>query len=554
MARAGDNVLYYGDNLDILRRYIKDESVDLVYLDPPFNSSADYNVLFAERDGTRAHAQIKAFGDTWTWDQEAAANFEDVLHNGGDRVAQAMLALRTFLGTSDMLAYLSMMAPRLVELRRVLKLTGSIYLHCDPTASHYLKLLMDSVFRPQNFRNEIIWRRTLSKSLMRRRLPRNHDVIIAFQRSDQSTWNDEVVFTPYDEENLGERTADKYRHIDADGRKYRLDNLINPNRNRPNLRYAFLGVTRVWRWTKDRMQKAYDEGLIVQTRPGRVPQLKRYLDEQRGVPFGDVWTDIPPINSQARERLGYPTQKPEALLERIIRSASNERDVVLDPFCGCGTAVAVAQRLKRRWIGIDITHLVINLVKTRIRDAFGPRLKYRVVGEPVSLPDARDLARNDAYQFQWWALGLVGARPVEQQKGADKGIDGRLYFHDSADASEIKQIVVSVKAGQNIGVSMVRDLVGVVQRERAAMAVLITMEEPTKPMRTEAASAGFYESPSLKKTRHPRVQIFTIEELLAGKKIDMPGWHEPLTFKKAPRAKSLSTRQSTLPFKESDDE
>ncbi|MEK7710435.1 MAG: DNA methyltransferase [Planctomycetota bacterium] len=548
MARSQANVLYYGDNLDILRRYVRDESVDLVYLDPPFNSNADYNVLFAERDGTRAHAQIKAFGDTWTWDTEAAACFEDAVRNGGEWVARAMVALRGVLGTTDMLAYLSMMAPRLVELNRVLKPTGSIYLHCDPTASHYLKLLMDAVFRPENFRNEIVWMRTLSKSLMTRRLPRNHDILLAYQKSEDSTWNEEAIFSPYDEANLRERTADKYRHVDADGRRYHLDNLINPNRNRPNLTYEFLGVTRVWRWTRERMQKAYDRGRIIQPRPGAVPRLKRFLDEQRGLPMGDVWTDIPPINSQARERLGYPTQKPEALLERIIGAASNVRDVVLDPFCGCGTAVAVAQRLKRHWIGIDITHLAVNLVKARLRDSFGPRLKYRVVGEPVSIPDARDLARNDPYQFQWWALGLVGARPVEQKKGADKGIDGRLFFHDGSAKGDVRQVVISIKAGTNLGVTMVRDLRGVVQREKAAIGVLITMEEPTKPMRTEAASGGFYTSPA--GTKHSGLQILTIKELLAGKGMDIPPWHEPRTFKKAPRAKSSLAADPALPFED----
>ncbi len=548
MAKSADNLLYYGDNLDVLRRYIADESVDLTYLDPPFNSNADYNVLFAERDGARAHAQIKAFGDTWTWDKAAAASFEDAVQNGGDRIAQAMMAFRTLLGTSDMLAYLSMMAPRLVELRRVLKPTGSIYLHCDPTASHYLKLLMDATFRPENFRNEIVWMRTLSKSLMTRRLPRNHDIILAYQRSNAAIWNDDAVFTPYDEDRLGERTASKYRHVDSDGRRYRLDNLINPNRNRPRLTYEFLGVKRVWRWTKERMQAAYDRGLVVQTRPGSVPQLKRYLDEQRGLPQGDVWADIAPINSQARERLGYPTQKPEALLERIMLASSHPRGVVLDPFCGCGTAIAVAQRLKRRWVGIDITHLAINLVKVRLRDAFGSRVRYRVIGEPVSVPDARELAKNDPYQFQWWALGLAGARPVEQRKGADKGVDGRLFFHDSAESADIKQVVVSVKAGQNVGVAMVRDLRGVVEREKAAMGVLITMEVPTKPMRSEAAGAGFYVSPA--KTRHPKLQILTIDDLLAGKKIDMPPWHEQRTFKKAPKRRSAKLRQPTLPFED----
>jgi DNA modification methylase len=541
-----ENQLYYGDNLDVLRRHVKDESVDLVYLDPPFKSNQDYNVLFAEQDGSRAAAQIKAFEDTWRWDLAAASAFQEVVEAGGS-VSQVMQAFRTFLGESDMLAYLAMMAPRLVELQRVLKATGTIYLHCDPTASHYLKLLMDAIFTPQRFRNEIVWQRTPSKSLMTRKLPQNHDVILAFQKSDQATWNPSAVFTPYRADQLDEKTATKYRHRDPDGRIYRLDNLINPNRDRPNLTYEFLGITRVWRWTKDRMQAAYDAGLVVQTKPGSVPQLKRYLDEQRGRALGDVWADIPPLNSQAAERLGYPTQKPEALLERIIRLSTNEGGVVLDPFCGCGTAIAAAHKLKRHWIGVDITHLAMTLIKHRLRDAFGDDVTqtYKVIGEPVSIPDAEALAAQDPYQFQWWSLGLVGARPVEQKKGADKGIDGRLYFHDEAAGGTTKQIIISVKAGHT-SVAHVRDLRGVLEREKAQIGVLISMEAPTKPMRTEAAGAGFYRSPGWNKD-YPRLQLLTVEELLNGHGIDMPPIHQTsVTFKRAPKAKGKKSEQGEM--------
>ena len=527
------NQLFYGDNLDVLGLHVADESVDLVYLDPPFNSNANYNVLFAERDGTQAAAQIKAFEDTWRWDEGAARAYADVVEAGG-RVSQAMQAFRTFLGESDMLAYLAMMAPRLVELRRVLKSAGTIYLHCDPTASHYLKLLMDAVFDPRRFRNEIIWQRTIAKSLMTRQLPTNHDVILSFQRDDKPTWNADALFTAYDPENLDEKTAGKYRHVDPDGRIYRLDSLINPNHNRPNLTYEFLGVTRVWRWTNERMRRAYDSGVVVQTGPGRVPQLKRYLDEQRGRPLGDVWTDIPPINSRAQERLGYPTQKPEALMDRLIGMSSNEGDVILDPFCGCGTTIASAQRLNRRWIGIDVTNLAITLIRHRLRDTYSDDIEqtYEVIGEPVSVPDAEALAAADPYQFQWWALGLVGARPAEGKKGADQGIDGRIYFHDG-DTGKTKQIVLSVKAGK-LHAPYVRDLRGVIEREQAALGALLTLHTPTRAMRTEAASAGFYDSPW---GQHPRVQILTVGELLAGKKLDAPPPRQTSrTYKRAPKA------------------
>lgn len=355
-----------GDNLDILRRYIPDESVDLVYLDPPFQSGRDYNVLFEQHDETKSAAQIKAFEDTWSWSLEAERAYEETVESGGD-LSRAVQALRQLLGPSDMLAYLCMMAPRLREMRRTLKPTGSLYLHCDPNASHYLKLVLDAVFGPQFFRNEIIWQRSTGKALQSRGLPNNHDVLLVYARSDEAYWNPDAAFIPYDRDNLPEKTAKKYCHSELDGRVYRLDNLINPNPDRPNLTYEFMGVTRVWRWTKERMHKALEDGLIVQTKPGRVPQLKRYLDEQRGLPLGDVWTDIAPVNSQASERLGYPTQKPVALLERIIASSCHKGGVVLDPFCGCGTTIEACEKLGRRWIGIDASPVAIAIARERLK-------------------------------------------------------------------------------------------------------------------------------------------------------------------------------------------
>lgn len=530
-----DNMLYYGDNLDVLRRHIKDETVDLVYLDPPFNSNASYNVLFTEQDGSKAAAQIEAFEDTWHWDQRAARTFQDVVEAGG-KAANAMVALRQLLGDSDMLAYLAMMAPRLVELRRVLRSTGSIYLHCDPTASHYLKLLMDAVFSPQNFRSEIVWKRSTAHSDTkqgRRQHGRLHDILLFYTVGDEWIWN--PLYTRYDSAYV----EGKYSHMEPDsGRRYRLDNLIGPGgAAKGNPSYEVMGVTRFWRYSKAKMDELIAAGRIIQTKPGAVPQYKRYLDEMPGIPLQDLWTDIDPINSQAQERLGYPTQKPEALLERIIGTSSNEGDVVLDPFCGCGTTIAAAQKLGRFWIGIDVTHLAITLMKHRLRDAFGNEVKYKVIGEPVSLSGAEELAQQDPYQFQWWALGLVHARPTEQKKGADKGIDGRIYFHDEGAGGKTKQVILSVKAGHT-GAAHVRDLRGVLDREKAEIGVLLTMQSPTAPMKTEAAGAGFYDSPGWKKS-YPRIQIFTIADLLGGFQIDMPPLGDPevgATFKKAARA------------------
>ena len=571
MTESSKNQLYYGDNLDILRRYVKDEMVDLVYLDPPFNSNANYNVLFAEKNGSQAASQIQAFTDTWTWNQESESIFAEMVTAGG-RVADCLQAFRTFLGECDVLAYLVMMAPRLVEIRRVMRPTASIYLHCDPTASHYLKMLMDAVFGAANFRNEIIWKRTTSKSLMTRRLPSNHDVILSYQVSPDAFWNADAMFSAYDLANLDEKTTSKYCHRDENGRFYQLDNLCNPNRDRPNLTYEFLGVTKVWRWTKERMQKAYEDGLVIQPSVGAVPRFKRYLDEQKGKSLDDVWTDIPPLNSQAAERLGYPTQKPVTLLERIIRSSCPEGGVVLDPFCGCGTTIAAAQALGRPWIGIDITHLAITLIKQRLRDSFGveqavraapsgkgeilkaaeaaaeyggtAKRSFHVVGEPTSVPDAAALAASDPYQFQWWALGLVGARPVEQKKGADKGIDGRIIFQGDKPGS-FESVILSVKAGKT-GSAHVRDLKGVLERENAAIGVLISMQEPTAAMKTEAVTAGFYES-ALWGRKYPRVQLFTVEELLTGKKVEMPPIRQVgATFKKAPKVTKTKGEQQEL--------
>jgi site-specific DNA-methyltransferase (adenine-specific) len=535
---SADNFLYYGDNLDVLQRHVKDETVDLIYLDPPFSSNATYNVLFAEQNGSQAAAQIKAFEDTWRWDQTANEAYHEIVEAGG-QISEAMQAFMKLLGTSAMMAYLAMMAPRLVELRRVLKPTGTIYLHCDPTASHYLKLLMDAVFGPINFRNEIVWRRSHPKGQASTRFARNHDVILAFANdTDRVTWNPQ--YSPHDPE----KAAKQYKLRDETGRPYQLTSLLNPNPDRPNLTYEFKGVTKVWRWTKERMLEEDAKGRIVIPRGGKgIPRYKRYLDEQEGIPISDFWADID--FATGAERLGYPTQKPEALLERIVQASSNEGDTVLDPFCGCGTTIAVAQRLNRRWIGIDITHLAITLIKHRLCDAFGDQATYMVIGEPVSLPDAQELASRDPYQFQWWTLGLVGARPVEQKKGSDKGIDGRLYFHDEGEGGKTKQVILSVKAG-HVNVSHVRDLRGVVEREKAAIGVLITMQEPTTPMRTEAAGSDFYHSPVWGKN-YPRLQILTVADLLAGKSIDMPPLRQVgATFKKAPRAKGEQPVQTTM--------
>ena len=387
----------------------------LIYLDPPFNSNQTYNILFQEKDGSQSASQIKAFGDTWHWDEAAARSYEETVEAGG-QVAEAMQAFRKLLGTNDMLAYMSMMAPRLVELRRVLKPTGSLYLHCDPTASHFLKLLLDAVLDPANFRTEIVWKRTTAHSDTRqgrRQHGRIHDVLLFYTKNDDWNWN--PVFVEYNQEYVDQF----YKHQEPNtGRRYGLDNLTGPGgAAKGNPSYEVMGVTRYWRYSEERMQALIEEGRVVQAKPGAVPRYKRYLDEMPGVPLQDVWTDIRPIGSQAAERLGYPTQKPVALLERIVQASSNEGATVLDPFCGCGTTIAAAQKLGRRWIGIDITHLAISLIRYRLADSFGKDCRFELIGEPTSLPDATALAKQDPYQFQWWALGLVRGPSSRTEEG-----------------------------------------------------------------------------------------------------------------------------------------
>ena len=535
------NTLFYGDNLPILREHISDESVDLIYLDPPFNSNRSYNVLFKDESGTESDAQITAFEDTWHWGQDTERTYHEMIQNAPANVVRMIGALREFIGENQMMAYLVMMTARLIELHRVLKPTGSIYLHCDPTASHYLKVVLDTIFGTENFRNEIVWRRSHPKGHAFTRFATSHDVIFAFSKSsNQAKWN--PIYRAYDEENIEKQ----YSLVDENGRRYQLTSLLNPNPNRPNLTYEFKGVTKVWRWTKERMLEADREGRIVVPKGGKgIPRYKRYLDEQEGIPVDDFWDDVELVSGN--ESLGYPTQKPLALLERIVQASSNDGDVIIDPFCGCGTAVVAAQKLNRKWIGIDITYLSISLMKYRLKDSFGlaDKKDYDVIGEPEDLSSAKQLAKDDRYQFQWWALSLVQAKPLggdggkEGKKGPDKGIDGVLNFED--EKNKLQRVLVQVKSG-HVKSGDIRDLRGVVEREEAAIGVFITLEEPSKDMKTEAATAGYHHSNFWHKD-YPRVQILTIEDLLGGKSIDMPQFTTGQTFKQAEKIKKKVSEQ-----------
>lgn len=542
------NKLFFGDNLRILREHVADESVDLVYLDPPFNSNANYNVLFKEKSGQHSHAQITAFEDTWEWGAEAEEAYYETVLKGG-RLAEFVQAFRVIIGQSDMMAYLVMMAPRLKELHRVLKPTGSIYLHCDPTASHYLKLLMDSIFEPKNFIAEIIWKRTNARGTTGK-WPRIHDVLLHFSKSDD--------FRFHSLKAKADKAKTPHTLITLGGIKYQTYELTAPgvtkdgNSGKPWRIYDPSKFGRHWANVQKEMDAWDAEGLIHWAKDGfpRRRDSEPFDPDARMVTIGTVWTDIDRINQTAYERLGYPTQKPEALLERIIAASSNEGDIVLDPFCGCGTSIAVAERLHRKWVGIDITHLAITLIRHRLFDHFKSDLApYEIAGDPKDLASAQALAIQDRYQFQWWAAGLVEAFPAQdkRKKGADSGIDGIIHFVDDM-SGQAKKIVVQVKSG-HVKVGDVRDLKGVMEREKAAIGCFITLEESSGPMRTEAVSAGFYES-ALKMEgksaeKFPRIQVLTIAELLAGKKLEFPR-HNIATFKRAERKSKVREKQGGL--------
>ena len=529
------NTLFYGDNLLILRDYVPDESVDLIYLDPPFNSNRNYNVLFKDESGTDSESQIVAFEDTWHWGAAAAHEFDELATNSSAAVSDMISALRGFIGTNQMMAYLVMMTARLVELHRVLKPTGSLYLHCDPTASHYLKIILDTIFGVQNFRSEVVWKRTSARSDAKR-WGNVHDTILYYTKSDDFTWNQ--IYLDHSDE-----YKSRFSHADPDGRLWTDGDITAKGLSGGGYTYEYKGSTSLWRVPLQTMERLDAEGRLHFTKNGGI-RIKRYLDEMEGTAIQDVINDIFPINSQAAERLGYPTQKPLALLERIIQASSNEGDIVLDPFAGCGTTIAAAEKLKRRWIGIDITHLSIALLKYRLK-AMYPEIKFDVIGEPEDMGAARQLASDDRYQFQWWALSLVRARPLggdagskQGKKGSDKGIDGVINFIDDT-SGKPKKVIVQVKSG-NVKSGDIRDLVGTLDREKAAIGVFITLEPASRDMTSEAASAGFYHSTGWNQ-KFPRLQILTIADLLAGQNIIMPPSFG--TFKQAQRVERDSNDQ-----------
>jgi site-specific DNA-methyltransferase (adenine-specific) len=551
---AGQGTLYYGDNLHVLKEHVRDESVDLIYLDPPFNSDAQYNVLFKAPDGEPSGAQAEAFHDTWHWTELAEASYDAMMAAGGS-AADLLRALRGALGNSDMMAYLSNMSLRLHEMRRVLKSTGSLYLHCDPTASHYLKIILDGIFGPENFCNEIVWRRTGSHNSTRRFGP-IHDTLLFYSASKHTSFNRMVrpymrghVEKAFVQESGRYRTnysgnvltgsgkrngisGTPWRGFDptAKGRHWAL-----PRKLIEGMEEEFEGLDQ-----HEKFEKLYSKGIIT-IKPGdEWPRYQRYISESDGQYLSDIWAyqpytegtvfgtgdgiddDVRWMGTKDEERIGYPTQKPLGLLRRIIQTSSRPGDTVLDPFCGCGTTVHAAQELGRKWIGIDVAHYAVGVVENRLRQEFGSKLAFSVTGRPTEIQGARELARRDKYQFQWWANWLVGVQNYrEHKKGADRGIDGVIFFRNGPYGTG--RVIVSVKGGETVTPDMVRALAGTVDREKAELGLFVCLAEPSSKMKQEAAALG------LCKTAHgkiPKVQIATIESLLYGKMPNLPPRYE----------------------------
>ena len=502
-------------------------------------------MLFKDESGIEAPSQITAFEDTWHWHTGDTAETYHRLIMEGDKVSEMLQAFHSFIGQNQMMAYLVMMAARLKELHRVLKPTGSLYLHCDPTASHYLKILLDTIFDPENFLNEISWIRTSAHSSANR-YGGIHDTLLFYGRTDRYKWN--RTFTQYSPEYIDVF----FDQTDEDGRKYKRTDLTGAGTRNGESGEPWRGIDvtatgRHWAVPAGMISritgKAEGESLSTQQKldlldaNGRIhwpkkqagtPRLKQYPEDLPGVPLQDVITDIRPLHNLAAERLGYPTQKPVSLLERLLEASTDEGDIVLDPFCGCGTTIAAAQKLNREWIGIDVTHLSVGLQKLRLEDSFGLKAgkDYKVIGQPEDLSGAKKLAEEDKYGFQWWVLPLIGVRAFGAEKGskigkkgADGGIDGVRVFTDDG-SGKAKKVIVSVKGG-HVNVSQIRDLGHVIDRENAAIGVFVTLEPPTKPMLEEAAGKGFYTSPGWHKD-YARLQILTVEDILTGKQPNIP--------------------------------
>ncbi|MCY3928465.1 MAG: site-specific DNA-methyltransferase [Acidobacteria bacterium] len=517
------NRLYYGDCLTILREHMNAGSVDLIYLDPPFNSNREYNAIYRDETGRPLPDQIEAFCDQWELDEETEQIIRMMpilMREAGidDAVAEFWrFWVNALRGTQPrLLAYLSYMVERLLQMRVVLRPTGSLYLHCDPTASHYIKAMMDAIFGHKNFRSEVVWKRTSGHSDSKT-FGAVHDTILLYTKGDVFQFNPQRM--PYTADYIEQR----YRYSDPDGRRWMDGDLSAKGLSGGGYEYEYDGVSSLWRVPEERMRKLDEEDRLHRTTRGGI-RIKRYLDEMKGLPVTDTWTDISPINSQARERLGYATQKPLALLDRIIQASSNEGDTVLDPFCGCATTMEAAHKLNRRWIGIDIAiHAIKRVARVRLQD----RLRlvegtdFEILGVPRNFEGACDLWTRDKYHFQKWAVEQIEGF-VTTKRTADGGIDGRVYFALPME-KHLHSMAIEVKGGVHVGIQDLRALYGAVENDSAKMAGLIVLH-PLSPTKARNFSRFCGEAGSLTVLgrQYAKLQVLTVNEILEGKRFDTP--------------------------------
>jgi DNA modification methylase len=528
------NQLYYGDNIDVLRKYIKEDTIDLCYIDPPFNSKRNYNQIY-NNIGKEDRAQAQAFIDTWTWDTEAQRSFDQIIENDNGRFTKQCIhiisGLEKVLSKGDLLAYLVSLTLRITEIYRVLKPTGSFYLHCDSTASHYIKLICDAIFcsRTGIYQSEIVWRRTTAHGNAKqgaRKFEVNFDTIFFYTKSTQ------YDFTPLYEPFKPDQVDQQYSKVDENGRRYRL---VTPTaaRGGGDTSYEFHGVKppkgRFWAYSKENMNKFYDDGKLYFSSTGQ-PYIIYYLDERPGVGVMSFWDDIKPMSPTSKERLGYPTQKPEALLERIIKASSKEGGIVLDAYCGCGTTVAVAQRLHRNWIGIDITYQSISLIIKRLSDVFGEKILdgINLNGIPKDFEAAVALAnkKNDKTrkEFEKWVVLTYSKNraAINEKKAGDGGIDGTAFILDLDDSGTqtTLEVIFSVKSDKKLSPDVVRDLNGTVERQKAAFGILITLYSRDNLIK-ESKKYGHYHN-RLFDTEYARIPVISVADILNGKCLNLP--------------------------------
>ena len=521
--------LVRGDNLEEMRKF-PDDCIDLIATDPPFNSKRDYFVPYRDERGQEPDTLIRAFTDTWTWGEAAEEAYGELIVEVGGQIGDTIQGLRQFLNETPMMAYLVMMAIRIVEMHRILKPTGSLYLHCDPSASHYLKIILDAIFGASNFRNEIVWQRTSAHN-DGNRFGRVHDIILFYSKSSQPLWN--PVYTEHDPEYVKKF----YRHEDERGR-YQVDNLTGAGTTQGESGQSWRGVDptavgRHWAiphrnsWPEEVQPPENYESLSVQERldaldangliywppTGRVPRFKRYLSTSKGRRVHDVITDINPLSGQSKERTGYPTQKPIELYKRIVAASSNEGDLILDPFCGCGTTLMAAEALNRHWIGIDLTYLATGAVRLQIERLF-PQLRdsVTIAGTPENAEQALELARTNPHGFEEWCVAHVLHFRTNARRGGDGGIDGTFRFPLGRiqGRQAYGKAVAQVKGG-NYTLGYIRDFRTAMQNEEADLGVFVVTSPPSRGMETEASRTGTYNHPSYEFSC-PKLQIYQIQD------------------------------------------